>query len=157
MTVAAILLVPAPEHRDAVLSDGPCGSRAPVAVLAYDRWHGGIAGFKLAHWWHHSALVLAWGGKPVPDGVFRAWDAWSPDEDPEFAATGWTTYDVLAEGLDSMGGAEWLARAVLRCWAARVAPCPDGDACPDARRHGTVHPPPGRAVLLDASGREVAP
>ena len=61
------------------------------------------------------ALPLWWADASVPDGVFRAWMAWGPDEDPEFEATGWTTYDVLAEALDGAGAAEWLARAVQRC------------------------------------------
>jgi hypothetical protein len=75
-------------------------------------------------------LALWWDGKPVPDGVFRAWDAWSPDGDQkEFEATGWTTYDVLAESLDSLRAAEWLARSLERCGL-------------------------GHVILLDADGRE---
>jgi hypothetical protein len=68
-----------------------------------------------------SGLPLVWDGMPVPDGAFRAWNAWGPDEDEaEFGATGWTTYDVLAEALDGASAAEWLARSLERMGLCRV-------------------------------------
>lgn len=73
------------------------------------------------------ALVLAWEGQPAPEGVFRAWDRWGPDEDREFAATDLTTYDVLGEALDSLRGCEWLARACERIGLGEVVVL-DGEA-----------------------------
>lgn len=133
--VMGILLVPSVAHREAMIGDGPCGSRAP---LAYRATLPSIAGDwcglpRHCHWEQGHALVLAWQGRPVPDGVFRAWDYWGPDEDEAaFRATLWTTYDVLAEALGSLSAARWLAESLER--AGR-----------------------GRLVLIDAYGREVAP
>ena len=157
--IAAIFLVPSAEHRESLVGDGVCGSRAPVVVsgdsCAYDyhrRWKPREDAHPDCYMCQHpaEALVLVQNNKPVPDGIFRAWLAWGPDDDPEFTATGWTTYDVLAEALDSVRGAAWLAHAVLRCWATRAAqvvPCPDGDACPDA----------AWCLLLDENGVSIQP
>lgn len=69
-------------------------------------------------------LPLRWGGLPIPEGVFRAWQMWDPDASPEaeaaFEATGWTTYDVLGESLESASAAEWLARALEAAGLCRV-------------------------------------
>lgn len=39
MTPRAVLLVPHPDHAEALLADGPCGARVPVAYLDYARRH----------------------------------------------------------------------------------------------------------------------
>ncbi len=123
----AILLVPT-EGGAALLALGRLGQRPPClvsypkrgpdtqppwlpyAIPTMDMGYGRVL-----------ALPLVWDGMPVPDGVFRAWNAWGPDEDEvEFEATGWTTYDVLAEALDGAGAAEWLARSLERMGLCRV-------------------------------------
>lgn len=59
------------------------------------------------------ALPLVWEGVPVPDGIFRAWSVWGPDEHrEEFEATAWTTHDVLADALDRVSAAAWLAQSL---------------------------------------------
>lgn len=70
--IAGILLIPPPDWRDRLLSDGPCGSRAPVATR-----YGGFGGRRpewvpmrsdrplptAAHPIHpDDALALAWNG-----------------------------------------------------------------------------------------------
>ena len=75
MTVHAILLVPAEGDPLGLLAEGPCGARPPVA------WNGHNNGAPDV-WWPHPgtpgtarydtlALVLAWDGKPVPEGLDR--------------------------------------------------------------------------------------
>jgi hypothetical protein len=68
--VAAVLLVPSQDHREALIGDGPCGSRAPVAwFTATHRWRAGVADRYAGT--EGQALVLAWDGKPVADGLAR--------------------------------------------------------------------------------------
>lgn len=113
----SILLIPVPGSP--LLAPGLCGARPPVIhQCGCDTWgHEGCAFLAPLP----RALVLAWEGQPCPEGVFRAWDRWGPDEDPEFAqTTDWSTYDVLGEALDSLRGCEWLARACERCGLGRV-------------------------------------
>lgn len=126
--VHAILLAPAKEYREALISDGPCESRAPLAYRA-------TLPDQVSQWWPlprnspwewGGALVLAWDGKPHPDGVFRAWLVWNPDDDPQ---DGPGLFDALH--LDMTDVLE-LARSLERCGV-------------------------GRVVLLDADGREVSP
>ncbi len=66
-----VLLVPAEGDPHGLLAEGPCGARPPMA------WSGhAVAGWRSGWppaWASHRALVLAWGGKPVPvsDGWLR--------------------------------------------------------------------------------------
>ena len=113
----AILAIPVEGDPGGLLADGPCGGTAPW--LAYDAPSGTWRNDWIFPPLRGRALPLVWDGVPVADGVFRAWQAWGPDEDPEFEATGWSTYDVLAEALDSAAGAEWLARAIERLGKAK--------------------------------------
>lgn len=123
----AILLVPTEGDPGGLLADEACGALPPMvssripsndkpSIELRDEWaveHG-----RHAHGPRTRtvfALPLRWDGMPVPGGIFRAWQAWGPDEDPEFESTGWSTYDVLGEALDSAGAAKWLAYAVERC------------------------------------------
>lgn len=120
----AIALVPTEAGR-ALTADGPWGARPPLVVVTvpHGTYLSGQAfdGAPVAN-----GLPLWWAGKPVPDGVFRAWQAWDPDASPEaeaaFEATGWTTYDVLGEALDSHSphAALWLARALESAGLCRV-------------------------------------
>lgn len=136
VTPAAILLVPTGAHREALIGDGPCGSRAPVAWL-----RSRIVSDAVASWWEPGppgrdpdvgfaryALVLAWDGRPVADGVSRL---------RSFLASvrrlTWTEY---VPGLDGM--AELLRTIRHRPdWFLGDSDC-------------------GRLVLLDADGREIA-
>ena len=70
----AILLVPAEGDPRGLLKEGPCGARPPMAYWYKRAWAPCTA--KSAH--SHDkrrALVLAWDGKPVREGCFRAVDA----------------------------------------------------------------------------------
>jgi hypothetical protein len=111
----AVLLTPAFKYQKSFLSDGIGGSRAPIAYLSDScLW---VLGDSQRESWsvgRECSLVLAWDWILVPDGIFRAWNWWSPDGDPEFLETGWTCYDVLAEALDSTKSALWLARSLER-------------------------------------------
>lgn len=77
--VAAVLLVPTEAHRGALIGDGPCGSRAPVALQSAIEPYPWMPTSrsrprpttKWTNWYTHGALVLAWDGKPVPDGLAR--------------------------------------------------------------------------------------
>lgn len=72
--IASILLVPSVEHREALLGDGPCGSRVPTM----HQWREGergwsVGGFLNPVWKSYEcALVLAHDGKAVPEGCDRA-------------------------------------------------------------------------------------
>ncbi len=64
-----VLLVPAEGDPHGLLREGPCGARPPMAWMNGPRWVFGWASERA----HVRALVLAWGGKPVPvsDGWLR--------------------------------------------------------------------------------------
>jgi hypothetical protein len=87
--VSTILLIPAPEHREALLSDGSGGSRAPMMWWSSvgNRWlpFDGVT---------REALVLALDGDVVWDGVFRAWK--QADE------AGDALMEALFEGIESL-------------------------------------------------------
>lgn len=73
----AILLVPHPSHRDALLSGGPCGSRVPrVRLLGGECsppvWTDGPSDGRRWPVIDGPALVLAWEGRPAVEGVDRA-------------------------------------------------------------------------------------
>lgn len=73
MTPRAVLLVPTPEWREALLREGPCGARPPTA-WAHERrlgvtWLAGHSGVMPSE---TNALVLVWDGAPVPEGCDRA-------------------------------------------------------------------------------------
>lgn len=67
-----ILLIPAPAYRDALLRDGPCAAAPPKAYrCGRGNWlHTGCAILPTTA--PRDALVLAWDGQPVPEGVDRA-------------------------------------------------------------------------------------
>ena len=72
--IKAILLKPAEGDPHGLLKEGPCGARPPTAYWYKRAWAPCTA--KAAH--SHDkrrALVLAWGGKPVREGCYRAADA----------------------------------------------------------------------------------
>lgn len=79
----AILLVPAPEYRDALLREGPCGSRPPTAWRPWCEDYGSPTGGAWSSEWatyedrddspeDSAALVLAWDGAAVAEGCDRA-------------------------------------------------------------------------------------
>ncbi len=89
MSVHAILLVPAEGDPLGLLAEGPCGARPPMAMRGVCPHHGrgpwwdeDFAGEWCATWggdehcnWHitrERALVLAWDGTPVAEGLDRA-------------------------------------------------------------------------------------
>jgi hypothetical protein len=70
----SILLVPTAGHRAALIDDGPCGSAAPIAYQQGNSlvWHAWEYRDPDQQMPPRTALVLAWDGKPVPDGLARA-------------------------------------------------------------------------------------
>lgn len=76
MKIAAILLVPHPEHVDALLHCGVCGARPPMAQFDHFLHEWTPLDEKGRRWMADSAqpkaLVLAYKGKPVREGVDRA-------------------------------------------------------------------------------------
>lgn len=66
--IAAILLVPYPDWVLALLAAGPCGSLSPAAFRYGPSfpWSAGRHDLAAEH-----ALVLAWDGDPLPEGVHR--------------------------------------------------------------------------------------
>ncbi len=67
--VVAVLLVPAEGDPHGLIAEGPCGARPPVAYRDLNRWTDDPP----ATVWPPApfALVLAWEGKPVAEGIFR--------------------------------------------------------------------------------------
>ena len=141
--IAAVLLVPSETHR-AFISDGPCGSRAPVAWTpdqkqvpdGFLRTLDGVwqeATSRPISPLHIGALVLAWDGKLVNEGLDRLdWaDVRVRDSTPGRVRTSNTTPSVL-------GLPEGLWRAWEHGWLAQDTGV-------------------GRVVLLDTEGREVVP
>lgn len=132
----AILCVLADGDPGGLTADGPCGGRPPRVHRALicesplewsDVWSV-VPADEMGERPPYCALPLWWAGAPVPDGIFRAWQAWDPDEDPEFEGAGWTAYDALAEALDGhQDAADWLARALVRCGKALRAVVLDVD------------------------------
>ena len=68
--VHAVLLVPAEGDPHGLLREGPCGARPPMAFLwrAVGRWLAMSPGDETIA---PRALVLAWGGEPVAEGLDR--------------------------------------------------------------------------------------
>lgn len=85
MAIKAILLIPTEGDPHGLLREGVCGARPPLAIS------GHLCGYEEHRNWkspedyeYHSdcymcsskaALVLAWDGKPVREGCYRAADA----------------------------------------------------------------------------------
>ncbi len=69
----SVLLVPTEAYREALIGDGPCGSVPPLAV--YRPMGGWQVGLLLRQGGYGRepmvALVLAWEGEPLPDGLAR--------------------------------------------------------------------------------------
>ena len=127
--VHAVLLVPAEGDPHGLLAEGPCGARPPMAQYMPPLWeHSEISPASVEPKWFawneipdtipvctneewqwltkpHRALVLAWNGKPVPEGVFRLWYM---ADDVGMGPLG----DALYEGLDELLAqlAEWCVR-----------------------------------------------
>lgn len=77
MEVSAVLLVPHPGDELGLLAEGPCGARPPVARKkpGHSDWLPGHAvkpGWSPGPRGTLTALVLAWDGKPVAEGLDRA-------------------------------------------------------------------------------------
>lgn len=74
-----VLLIPAPEHANALLKDGPCDARPPILTWCYndvtdgpDAWS--VPGISMRPFEPtQRALVLVHRGTIVWSGVFRAW------------------------------------------------------------------------------------
>jgi len=68
--IAGVLLVP---DDPALLADGPCGARPPVVIQHPHEgtWHDYGRGAR-----DRRALVLAWDGKPVHEGLDRVLRTW---------------------------------------------------------------------------------
>lgn len=74
MTIAAILILPA-DDEPGLLATGPCGARPPTAYVAY-RDGKRFGPWRESGWAMDvedgDALVLAWGGDWLPEGIDRA-------------------------------------------------------------------------------------
>ena len=121
--VVAVLLVPLGRDRHGLLAEGPCGARPPFAFWhrKSSRWCAGghlLDGMSA----YRCALVLAWDGKPVADGLARLCGALDWDWTPKGVDLGQVLWDFVADPLEGP----------------RVAMF-------------------GQIVLLDESGRKVAP
>jgi len=127
--VHAVLLVPEKGDPHGLLKEGPCGARPPTAWLDHDGkgnswWR---AGCKAAGIEEHDALVLAWDGKPVAEGLDRATAAATTT--PQW----WVDYPALSDR-------SWPRHEIAKWVGPALA-----DLCSCT------------LVLLDAEGREVAP
>lgn len=73
--IHAVLLVPEKSDPHGLLKEGPCGARPPLAFLwrAVGRWLAMSPGDETIA---PRALVLAWGGEPVAEGLDRANRVW---------------------------------------------------------------------------------
>lgn len=141
--VAAVLLVPTEAHREALIGDGPCGSRAPVAwydEIALRRWIPGhlpsaFASEAALRGWTRptEALVLAWDGEPVADGLARL-AALIPGPAEDGVPVRWTVAVAL-----------YRARTIAEVCAAV-----------QRLREYAVAAEIGRFLFLDADGRGVA-
>lgn len=75
--VHSVLLVPSPEHVKALLCCGPCGARPPMAHRAVRPMGADFEMFWCGAqptetpWGTGFALVLAWEGETVPEGMDR--------------------------------------------------------------------------------------
>jgi hypothetical protein len=70
-----IAVIPAESYREALLGDGPCGSRAPWLVYekrgCSEGWRADpVPRYPMDE--RRAALPILWQGKPVPDGIARA-------------------------------------------------------------------------------------
>ena len=125
--IHAVLLIPAEGDPHGMLREGPCGARPPIACWDGERWRSWTDN---GCWWPvvpgRRALVFAWGGKPVAEGMDRATYAatsiprWWVDH-PALADRRWHTHEIV----------EWVGPTLA-------------DLC------GCT------LVLLDAEGREVS-
>jgi hypothetical protein len=126
--ITAILLIPTELYREALIGDGPCGSRAPQLVLFGGKWRDHLPRGVCVLWDDPDstvplpvyALVLAWDGKPVADGLGRSLRAGGAHE---------TAAAIAALNLATIEGIIAWARA-LEDWGL------------------------GRIVLIDAAGKE---
>ncbi len=87
--VVAVLLIPAEGDPLGLLREGPCGAMPPAAAAYSWNVPGEADHWDEANHWDRTdygrscflggmigrpcALVLAWDGKSVPEGLFRAW------------------------------------------------------------------------------------
>ncbi len=78
-----VLLIPAEGDPLGLLAEGPCGARPPAARHKRGHadwlpgWHPkGIPGHE-PQWSTRFALVLAWDGQPVAEGLDRFWRCWN--------------------------------------------------------------------------------
>ena len=77
-SIVSVLLVPTEGDPHGLLKEGPCGARPPTASYAErspifgTRWTDGL---HRSGWHRKHALVLAWKGEVVPEGLDRAYRA----------------------------------------------------------------------------------
>lgn len=123
-----IAIIPTEEWREALLGNGPCGSRAPR--IGHDLDHSWLpipaawSAYRAFTWSAYKnrtlALPLLWKGEPVPDGIAGAVRALvSADSEDDalvndwmhaechimdhWAVDGWRTIDLLAARLTFYG------------------------------------------------------
>lgn len=181
MTISTILLVPADGDPHGLLADGVCGAKPPIldGWACNDAQHGLWWTFgrdleppicdvcsARKRWEEARALVLAYQGKPVPEGCSRVLASIAEGE-PGIDRHGfpWSLVAFVSGGFGLTFGREgrltWNARDVFGTTATFTTPTPvpvTDDGPPFALALAMVYVsnhPGARVVLLDADGREV--
>ncbi len=104
--IERILIVPAKGDPHGLLAEGDCGGRPPMAWYcddsqAWEQWHRGMDHAEPCAWAAmveraRCALVLAWDGKPVPEGLDWLCRRMEWDVFPR----GWPDIDAILRWLD---------------------------------------------------------
>lgn len=113
-TTTRILLVPVEGDPHGLLAGGLCSAQPPGAWVLHGHWLP-IVDRRTAP----QALVLAWDGKPVPEGIDRLIRVWSGLK-PFQVAGGWKAAAPLVYGLlyaaPGHGDYEWHFCRILYKW-----------------------------------------
>jgi hypothetical protein len=106
--IKTVLLVPTEGDPHGLLKEGPCGARPPMAwycddYQAWEQWHRGMDHSEPTAWAvmverNKCALVLAWDGEPVPEGMDRA-----ARIDPHYRGEAWVSSRNLGAGMEHLG------------------------------------------------------
>lgn len=108
--IQGILLKPAPGDPHGLLKEGPCGARPPMAGKHDGYWYeyesDGALGLVVeqpdGHWDSPEpdarALVLAWDGKPVAEGMDRA-----ARVSPHYRSEAWNSARAMGREMERFG------------------------------------------------------
>ena len=95
--IHAVLLVPEPNDPHGLLAEGPCGARPPIAYIPNRgwKWREGPCPEEFPT---GRALVLRWGGEPVPEGMDRA-----ARRHPKYTGAAWASSRALGREMKRLG------------------------------------------------------